>query len=274
MNKLPIILFRPDESNKQEFELAKQYFEVITQRAEINKRETVLCRYSCLPYMKELENDVNILGGKLFNSYKNHQYCADIQQWYSDLEEYTFPTWFSVEEIPLSENGPFVIKGRTNSRKFQWKSKMFAKDRSDVGRVVGNLMDDPFIAEQGLVFRKYIPLKTITESLQGLRITEEFRFFFVKIKDYFSPFCIGESFYWGAHLEDIQDVNRTLIPYSASRLASKIANIVCEKVNFVCVDIGIKEDGDPILIELNDGCMAGLSCINPDKFYRNLKDAF
>ena len=273
----PIILFRSDERNKEEYKVASQYFEVITQRALINKRDKILCRYSALPYMKELENDVTLLGGSLINSYKQHLYCADIQNWYEDLKEYTFPTWFSVEEIPLNEEGPFVIKGRTNSRKFQWNSKMFAKDRSDIGRVVNNLLDDPFIAEQGLVFRKYIQLETLLEAPQGMKVNREYRFFYIKEEGYAFPIKIGEGFYWSSHIEDVKDMWKTYTIDPCRQLADKVARIVCDKIPFVCIDVGLKHSEnsyEPILIEVNDGCMSGLSCIDPKDFYRKLSEIF
>lgn len=36
------------------------------------------------------------------------------------------------------------------------------------------------------------------------------------------------------------------------------------------MDIAQKEDGGWVVVELNDGSMSGLSCIDPDELYNNL----
>jgi len=44
------------------------------------------------------------------------------------------------------------------------------------------------------------------------------------------------------------------------------------KVNFYTLDVAQTASGEWIVIELNDGSMAGLSCIEPDVFYQSLAD--
>ena len=53
--------------------------------------------------------------------------------------------------------------------------------------------------------------------------------------------------------------------------AYKIANIVKSKTRFYAIDIARKADGGLICVELNCGTMSGLSTIQPDDFYKNLK---
>jgi hypothetical protein len=37
------------------------------------------------------------------------------------------------------------------------------------------------------------------------------------------------------------------------------------------LDVAEKENGEFVLIEINDGQMSGLSCCNPEELYLNLK---
>ena len=53
--------------------------------------------------------------------------------------------------------------------------------------------------------------------------------------------------------------------------AKKVGRIAADYVNFYVLDIAQKENGDWVLIEVNDGQMSGLSEIDPHELYSNLK---
>lgn len=61
----PVILFRKNEAVEEEFEVAKRFFPVVEHRSDIPTNSLVICRYSALPFNKELEYDVENLGSKL-----------------------------------------------------------------------------------------------------------------------------------------------------------------------------------------------------------------
>ena len=46
--------------------------------------------------------------------------------------------------------------------------------------------------------------------------------------------------------------------------------LVGDKVDFYAVDVALTSDGEWIVIELNDGCLSGLSANNPDVLYQKL----
>lgn len=261
------ILFRKTLAEEGEFLAAKNNFDVVQSRALIEKGDKVICRYSALPYYQELQHDVENLGASLINSYDEHLFVADLQNWYAFLYDLTPKTWFSLAEaLADSYEGPYVLKGRTNSRKSLWKTHMFAKDKQQMREVYMRLQDDGLIGDQGVVIREYEPFIRYGESISGAPITKEFRFFVCNDK------VIAKGFYWSNHPEIIEefkpDVNE--VP---QQFINEVLWRVGTNINFFVFDVAQRKDGQWRVVELNDGQMSGLSCINPEELYRNLKEA-
>jgi hypothetical protein len=157
-SKKPIILFRKNRENADEFSVATKYFEVTESRIGIDNR-TVIGRYSVLPFLNELERDLKLLGSDLINSSFEHSYIAGFDYYY-DIIHLTPKTWFELSSLP-KEGGPFIIKGKTNSRKFDWDTLMFAKDFKRAGEISSLLMKDALISQQGLIYREFLNLKVL-----------------------------------------------------------------------------------------------------------------
>jgi hypothetical protein len=226
----------------------------------------VFPRYSALPFYKELEADIKILGSKLINSYNQHCYAADIINWYGDLEEHTFPTWTLDSYFPEEVKGPFVLKGRTNSKKDKWNTHMFAKNKQEAIKVLNNLRDDDFIEPQGIVLRKYIPLVKLGEDfINKMPITLEYRFFCLYGE------IVSSGYYWINHYDQVKDKLPTTVPQQATKLVKTVLKTIKDKINFVVVDVAKREDnGDWIVIELNDGQQSGISMNDPEQLYSEL----
>jgi hypothetical protein len=252
----PILLFRKDRDTEEEFEIAKTYFDVAETRCRIPKDRLVIPRYSALPFYKELEEDVDYLGSKLVNTYRNHSYIADFS-YYFDIEDLTPKTYFRLEDIP--EGGPYVVKGATNSRKFDWNKMMFAKDRRRAIDIACDLRKDSMIQYQDIIVREFIPLVKVEEGLNGLPMSNEWRFFCYKDK------ILSSGFYW-----TIAESEGKLEPEGID-LVYKVIERVKNQVNFFVVDIAQKETGEWTVIELNDGQMSGLSGNNAHGLYANLR---
>lgn len=267
---MSVILFRKDLTTEGELYCAKKHFDVCTYRGIIPPNSLVIGRYSVLPYYKELTQDLAINNSYLINSYAEHLFLADIKEWYPYLQHVTPTTWSCVEDIPLYENGPFVIKGATNSRKHEWNTKMFVPDRSLLGNRIANLMGDPLITTQGIIIRKYIPLAKLIDGLNGLPITMEFRLFVLNSK------IIAHGFYWSSYIADLDNVPE--LDLSKDKDAYNVCLDIIDSVSktdnapkFYVMDIAKTQEGKWILIELNDAQMSGLSEIDADAFYRGLK---
>jgi hypothetical protein len=255
------ILYRPlvhltGENEDPEFDACKKNITTRIYRSKIPEYSNVIGRYSVLPYYQELENELKTKKCKLVNSYSQHRYIADIMNWVQDIHEYTPKTWNSWGHL---EHGKWIVKGLTNSQKSQWNTHMFAEGREQLLEVIRKLMDDTFIGSQGLVVREYIPLQTFDIAINGLPVSEEYRCFFLD-----NHFIEG-AWYWSEHPDYKKD-----IPKDGKIFACMIAEKIQKKTKFFVIDIARTETGKWIVIEINDGQMSGLSCIDPHQFYSKL----
>lgn len=256
----PIILFRKSVDSEAECLTAKQYLDVAHNRTEC-RNSLVVGRYSVLPYYKELEEDLKNNGSELINSYWEHNWIADFSYYY-ELEQYTPKTWFQMSDVP-NNAGPLVLKGRTNSRKYAWNDCMFAEDKQAAMKVYCKLMEDYMIGTQGVVIRQYEPLKKLGQSVaSGVPWSNEWRFFFLGKQ------LLAYGFYWSS--ADEECIKQARMNGDGLRFAQNVANIASEFTNFFVLDIAEKENGEWILIEMNDGQMSGLSEIDPELFYSTL----
>lgn len=255
-----VILFREDQTCKDEADVARKYFPVYSQRIDC-KDSLVIGRYSVLPYYKELENDLIKLNSRLIHDYNYHKWIANFE-YYELLKEHTFESWNDDNFYQCDYPGPFVVKGKTNSRKFRWDTSMFAKTKKDALNIANDLAADGLIGEQGIIYRKYYHLETYEVGLHGLPFSNEWRFYFYgrKMLDY--------GYYWS-----IAEKTNYIIGESGINFAQMIADLIFDEkgAGFVGIDIAKRENQEWILVELNDGQMAGLSENNPDLIYKNLK---
>lgn len=257
----PVILLRDSIAEESELAEAENHFPVYFQRSKVPSGSLVIGRYSVLPYYRELENDLLENGSCLINSYSQHLWIADLKEWYEDFLEITPKTWTKLSEIP--EVGPFVLKGQTNSKKFNWKTHMFAKDKKEAIQVYSRLMDDSLISQQEIYIRQFVPLKKLADGLNDLQISEEYRFFILDGK------VVSSGFYWSSHIDDL-----TTIPDPASvpqEFLDDVIRRIGTKARFVVVDIARTAEDTWIVVELNDGQMSGLSENKPETLYSNIK---
>ncbi len=155
--------------------------------------------------------------------------------------------------------GPIVLKGQTNSKRELWLSHMFANNKEEARKVYCNLLDDSLIKQQNIYIRKYEPLKSYCLNVMKMPICKEFRFFVMNQK----ILCGG--FYWSNFEEECNYPDYKEVPVD---FLNKIINIIGDNCNFYALDVAQKENGEWTVIELNDGSMSGLSCIEPEVFYQ------
>jgi len=283
----PIILFRKSLAEEAEYDVASQYFDVVEYRSDVHKYALpslnltrglpfpdrkdllVIPRYASLPYYQELETDVALLGGELINSYRQHQYVADLQNWYPDLADLTPKTWFRAEDITHDHPGPFVLKGHTNSRKHKWRTHAFAETRADVGPTLCNLLDDPLISEQGVCIREFEKFETFaTDEITGMPVTNEWRYFCLDGQ------ILACGFYWSSHTAWLEEHGHGPVeivePAGAHTFVQQVLDRIEDKIRFVVIDIARTPHGGFRLVELNCGTMSGTSCVDYDELYSNM----
>lgn len=259
---IPQVYFRHDAQTRDEFEVCSKYFPTVDRRTQLVEGPgTVICRYSALPFNRELEDDLATFNLKPINSNLEHSYIADMG-WIYDLDDLTFPTWDRLSDVP--GEFPLVVKGKTNSRKFEWDTRMYAPNRAAAMNIMHELWHDPLIGPQGVVFRKYVPLRTFELGVNNMPMTNEWRCFF------YGDQLIDHGFYWSTlddhSVIDADDFTRRGLP-----VAKQAAKAVSEFAQFFVVDAAEDYTGRWWVVEINDGQMSGLSTIPEDRFYRNLK---
>lgn len=264
--KSPVCLFRSELDTDGEHLIASKYLQTVKYRTQVPPNSTVIGRYSVLPYYRDLEQELALNGSRLINTWQEHSFIADVLAWGSKggiLDGLTPPSWPDWSSIP---EGSYVLKGKTNSRKSKWNTHMFAKSLADIPNIAKRLYDDALISEQGIVVRKYVPLQKISEGLNGLPITNEWRTFWYAGRER-DPILLGKGFYWASHPDAEQCSS---FGEEALELAYQAAERISPYATFFSLDIAETESGSWTVIEVNDGQMSGLSCIDPEAFYRCL----
>lgn len=258
------VLFRRSFDFEGELAIARKHCFVNELRSQCSG-DIVVGRYSVLPYYRELEQDLEARGGVLINNHSQHRWIANFE-YYEHVEPYTFPTWTDENFHTCNpDNAPFVVKGRTNSRKHQWDTHMFAATRQDAVRIAAELCNDPLLGEQGILYRKYIPLETFEVGINGLPFTNEWRFFFLGEE------LLTKGYYWS----QAEGADKFVLPQRAISFARHMASIVSKHVRFFVLDIAKRADnGEWILVEVNDGQMSGLGMCDPEELYSNLAKQF
>lgn len=140
---------------------------------------------------------------------------------------------------------------------------MFAKTKRDALRLGQRLKDDAEIGEQGIVYRRYVPLRTFGVGKDGLPQTNEWRFFYLRAQR------LSCAYYWAGS----DFLNQAKISDDAIALADRIAVIVSKHVPFFVLDLAETESGDWILIEVNDGQPSVPSEHDLNELYGNLRKA-
>jgi hypothetical protein len=140
---------------------------------------------------------------------------------------------------------------------------MFAATKAAALRLAERLKEDAEIAKQGVVFRKYIPLKTFGFGNEGLPFTNEWRFYYLRDER------LSHAYYWSVS----DHVREATIPSAAIALADEIARIAARKATFFSLDLAETEEGNWILIEVNDGQTAAPCEHDLDELYGNLRRA-
>lgn len=250
------ILFRYDRDTEEEFKIAKKYFDVTTSRMDI-KNSLVVARYSALPFYKELCEDLEYNNSKLINSYAQHKFIAEFE-YYEQIKDLTPKTYFQLHEVP--EGGPYVVKGKTNSRKFDWNTLMYAKDKRRAIEIACELNKDSMLQYQDVIVREYVPLVKLEEGLNGLPFSNEWRFFCLYDQ------IVSYGFYWS------NSEAEGTITNEAIELVGKVIERVKDYVNFYVIDVAQKETGEWIVIEMNDGQQSGLSNNDPQVLYKNMNE--
>jgi hypothetical protein len=255
------VLFRRSTDTEEEFAVANRHFKVVEQRSRATA-PLVIGRYSVLPFYKELEIDLANVGSRLINSWRQHKFVADFT-YYDEIEDITPKTyWDGTMSWVRAPEGQYVVKGTTNSRKHSWNTLMYAKTKRRAIQIGADLAGDDLIAQQGIIYRQFVPLKVFEVGINELPFSNEWRCFFLGDK------LLSYGYYWSSASESV--IQSARISPKGIGLAREAAARLSPYINFFAVDVAETVDGTWTVIEVNDGQMAGISENNPETLYENL----
>jgi len=254
-----VILLRRGIGPNEEEIAASTHFPVRLNRSDVRPGELVIPRYSALPYYEELEYDCP---GQLVNTSSQMRWITDFD-YYDSVKDYT-PTTYDDYNFWSAPEGVYVVKGRTNSRKQRWNKDFYAPTKRKALEIASELANDSLIGRQGIIYRNYVPLKTFeVDPIYGCPISNEWRFFYLHGR------LVTYGYYWStATNPELGTIDQAGIDFAA-----QIAKIAAEHNNFFALDIAEMASGGWMLVEINAGEQAGLSCIEPEDFYGRLKAA-
>lgn len=257
-----VFLYRTFEEGNLKTEISaaqKAGFTIITDRNNIQKGDIVLPRF--YPFYNYLTDEFASIGATFISS--QHDWAADIRQWAPALGNLTPTTWETLDAVKASGYaGPFFVKGIDKSLKIDFQRFCYAENLTQLPITLQNLKEALPI-EQPLVIRKFEKLATYGISPNsGMPIAHEFRCFI-----YHGKF-LTSGFYWEA--ERKQGNINCFLPEPPMNFINKAIEAVGDNVSFYSLDVALTEKGNWIVIEVNDGCLSGLSANNPEELYKKL----
>lgn len=256
-----------EDQVQSEIRSLKNNFVVLHSLDEIQKGDLVISRFSQKPFTEMLFEEIETLGSWSFNTLSQVEYIEDARQWYKDLKDLTPRSWFNLAEAKANHNGPFFVKGITNSVKDNWNQFSYADNVKELDELALRLKDDPLLSSQELFIREYVPLNyKHTNPETGAPLAEEYRVFV----------CDNQILSKGTYIanpEHSKLLPENVDPYSIpDEFLTEAVNRIGTKANFYALDVAKTKAGDWAVIELNDASQTGLAGNNPDVLYSKLAD--
>ncbi len=227
--------------------------------------ESVLLRIGAIEDFHLIENKVHQMGMRLLCSEQAYQRASLIEHWYTLIKEYTpktkvFDVFPSLEEVERDFSFPIFVKGSRQTHGHRKESSIVDSPQAFLA-LREKWTYNKYLYWQKVAIREYVKLQVIDEHTFAdiVPICYEFRFFFWK------KVLVGYGPYWtfGPSYELGQEEAKQV-----GALANKIAELV--DVPFLAVDMAKKEDGEWLVIEVNDGQESGYSGASPLVLWNNI----
>ena len=233
-------------------------------------KPVVFPRFRAIPFGDLLQKGVEHAGAELINSFHQHRNIADSATWShlldgSDGNDALSPKQYGIDDIRHLPEGEWFVKGETNSLKNQWLNATFAPSTRDLGRVVSNFMADSYVGSQSVVIKPFQHYRKLATGVNGAPVFHERRAFILDGK------VVSDGFYWSNWKEEVGEIEYDKFQYLNT--LDEAARRVQHLARFLVIDLAEYPDGSWGVVELNDGCMSGLSDNDPRVLWANVKEA-
>ncbi|OQP59493.1 hypothetical protein A3860_37275 [Niastella vici] len=242
----------------------RQYFE--TKPVITNTTLPVVLRIGAISAYENLANALMELDLRLVNSVRQHSMASLLPNWYPKIKEFTarsvwYDTLPTAEAILAEFTFPVFIKGERQTNRHN-QAMSIANNLAELENILNYWKQDNVLGWQRLICRDFIKLEKIAERVgDKIQPSKEFRIFLWKNR------AVGVGHYW----TEFEKVELTVNERShIIKLAEEISKMV--DVPFLVVDMAKKEDGDWIVIELNDAQESGYAGVNKLQLWQRIVD--
>lgn len=228
----------------------------------IPENSLVFPRFRSIPFGEELDREIQARGSRLINSYTDHRNIADLFNWVDLLGNLT-PKAYTIEELPNIPEGKYFVKGETNSKKNRWFESSYASNKADLMNVIFNLQGDQYVGTQKLAIRPFQTYRKLGEAVDGRPIFHERRIFVLDGQ------IVSEGFYWSSFADEYgatEIIDKDLYKKTLEEAIARVKHLA----RFIVIDLAEYPDGSWGVIELNDGCMSGISENDPRTLWTNI----
>lgn len=224
----------------------------------------VIPRYRVIPFGRELQQEVTLMGATLSNTYAQHLNIANLFAWAPLLAGLT-PAAYRIEDYPHLPEGEYFVKGETNSIKSDWFTSAYAPNKKEILSVMSRLAHNGTTAGQEVVIRPFEQFRKICNGVDGRPVFHERRVFTYKGQ------ILSEGFYWSSYADQGEFPIRDKENYYwvIQEALKRIGHLA----DFIVIDLAEYDDGHWVVIELNDGNMSGLSENDPVQLWENFSQA-
>ncbi|MCB9232803.1 MAG: ATP-grasp domain-containing protein [Bacteroidia bacterium] len=215
---------------------------------------------------RKLSQDLNENGVFLINSPEQSERAGFLSKWYPHLQDLTpksvcYTHFPSREEIERDFSWPVFIKGDRQTSRHNQKLSV-ARNFHEFEYIKSAYQSDKILNWQSVVCREFVNLRKVADSADGkVQRSFEFRLFFWKGN------LVSAGPYW-------QDEKPYFWTKDEELEAVKIATLAAERLNvpFLVVDLAMKENGEWIIIECNDGQESGYAGNSPIRLWQAIID--
>jgi len=259
-----VFLYRSFESDNLQSELhaaQKAGFTLIDNRDDLHSEDIVLPRF--YPFWNYLKDEFDQINVSIAAPYGQHDWLADIRQWYPVVKSFTPRTWLSIADVIEDDaTGPFFVKGIDKSLKHDFNKFCYAENLVELPKTLAALQD-ALPVEQPLVIREFKKLSSYGNNpVGGAPLAHEFRVFV------YDGYIVSQGFYWQSLIAKEGITNFSVTP--PQDFLQDVIDLVGDKAKFYSLDVALTDEGEWIVIELNDGFLSGLCDVDQDSHYMNL----
>ncbi|GAB4158721.1 MAG: hypothetical protein Tsb009_35950 [Planctomycetaceae bacterium] len=225
---------------------------------------TAIGRFGASPDYEDLFARLKKQNIRLANSPEQHFNGSELPQWYPLLEGLTPKSvWFdeppSAKVVEETVGWPVFVKGARQTSRHELR-KCVAHNPAEYEKLIDEYRQDSILKWQQCVVREFANLRSVNcEATYKVPPSFEFRTFWYNKK------LVGAGPYWS----EFADYTWTSEERDSciELAASAAAKIDCP---FLVIDMALKDDGQWIVIECNDGQESGYAGVSPFAIWNNI----